>query len=162
MKAFFTVCATIIFWVAFPYLTSAQDEPNMQEIFVKKADTAVLNQVKLDFSVPDMPVFKALGKDPSNLLRPSSAKDVAFAIGNFRSTGSTIIPKNFSLEVAPGLFKPWYTLSEYQKKGWIRFITKARISIGADNNEETGTNSFAAGLRFTLLDNSDFRKDSVF
>lgn len=140
----------------------AQADPDTKELALKRASSNVLDQVKLDFSVPDMPAFKALGKDPSNLLRPSSAKDIALAIGNFRSSGSTIIPKNFSLEGAPGLFKPWYTLEDYQKKGMVRFLTKARVSIGSDMNDETGVNSLAAGLRFTLLDNSDFRKDSEF
>lgn len=134
-----------------------------KEFYLQKAKENTLEQVKLDFSVPDIPAFKVLGKDPSNILKPSSAKDLALMVGNFRSSGSFIIPKNFALEVSPGLIvKPWYSLEDYQKFGMIRFLTKLRFSAGADANEESHVNSFATGARMTIVDKGDFRNDNDF
>ena len=70
---------------------------------LKKADSAVLEKVKLGFAVPDIPAFKALGLDPSNILRPSEAKELALTLGSFRSDGDFIIPKNMAVEIAPAL-----------------------------------------------------------
>jgi len=151
-----------VFLIMVPFLAKAQDGADSKNFFIKKADTSVLSQIRLDFAVPDMPAFKALGKDPSNLLRPSSAKDIALMFGNFRSNGSFIIPKNFAVEVAPGLFKPWYTLHKYATNSWTRFLTKLRISLGSDMEGGSDSSSIAIGIRMTLLDKSDFRKDTAF
>lgn len=145
-----------------PLLSSAQDDNAMKLDFKKRADSSILNKIKLDFAVPDMPAFKALGKDPSNLLRPSSPKDIALMLGSFRDGGNSVIPENLSVEIAPALFKPWYELQDYQGKAGLRFLTKARISIGTDMNKETKVNSLSGGVHFTLLDNADFRKDATF
>lgn len=145
-----------------PFVTIAQDD-NPQNFYIEKAKQSTVDQVQLDFAVPDNPAFKSLGKDPSNILRPSSVKDLALQFGNFTGNGSFVIPKDFSLEVAPGLLlKPWYTLNDYQNKSGIRFLSKLRISVGAASDDETHTSSLAAGIHVTLLDNSDFRKDTAF
>jgi hypothetical protein len=157
------ICAVFLIC---PLLTNAQDDikedKELKSFFLKKADTNVLSKIKLDFAVPDMPAFKALGNDPSNLLRPSSAKEIAFMVGSFRNGGNSVIPENLSVEVAPALFKPWYTLQEYRENAGLRFLTKSRISLGSDMNKDTKLNSLAAGLRFTFLDKADFRKDKDF
>ena len=153
----------LILVIALPLFTLAQDDNDLKSFYIKKAKESTVEQIRLDFSVPDIPAFKALGNDPSNILRPSSAKDLAFMIGSFRSSGNFLIPKNFSLEIAPGLLlKPWYRLEDYQQKAGIRFLTKLRISAGSDANDATGINSLAAGIRMTFLDKGDFRKDTTF
>lgn len=145
-----------------PIVTIAQDD-SPQNFYLEKAKQSTVDQVQLDFAVPDNPAFKSLGKDPSNILRPSSAKDLALQFGNFTGNGSFIIPKDFSLEVAPGLLlKPWYTLNDYQNKSGLRFLSKLRISLGTASDDETHANSMAAGIHLTLLDNSDFRNDTAF
>ncbi len=145
-----------------PFVTIAQDD-NPQNFYIEKAKQSTVDQVQLDFAVPDNPAFKSLGKDPSNILRPSSVKDLALQFGNFTGNGSFVIPKDFSLEVAPGLLlKPWYTLNDYQNKSGIRFLSKLRLSVGAASDDETHTSSLAAGIHLTLLDNSDFRRDTEF
>lgn len=145
-----------------PFVTIAQDD-NPQNFYIEKAKQSTVDQVQLDFAVPDNPAFKSLGKDPSNILRPSSVKDLALQFGNFTGNGSFVIPKDFSLEVAPGLLlKPWYTLNDYQNKSGIRFLSKLRLSVGAASDDETHTSSLAAGIHITLLDNSDFRRDTEF
>src|ERR1700748_2857962 len=87
-------------------------------VFIHRADSDVLQTMKLGFAVPDIPAFKALGLDPSNILRPSEVKDFALALGSFRNKGNFVVPKNLAAEVAPALLiKPWYTLADYQKNG---------------------------------------------
>ena len=82
----------------------------------------------LDFSVPDMPAFKALGSDPSEILRPSDLKKFGAMMQAFRSEGSTIIPQSFSMEVAPWkLMKGSWTISEYQDKGLKRILYNSKI-----------------------------------
>ena len=127
---------------------------------LKKADSAVLEKVKLGFAVPDIPAFKALGLDPSNILRPSEAKELALTLGSFRSDGDFIIPKNMAVEIAPALLiNPWYTLKQYQENGLLQAFTKTRLSLGTNEDKKTKTNNLALGLRSALIDKGDFRKD---
>jgi hypothetical protein len=150
-------------WLILIAITAfAQDEAEKQ-IFIKKADSAIVEKVKLDFAVPDIPAFKALGIDPSNILRPSSAKDFSLLFNNFNNGGLSAIPKNLAVEVAPGLLiKPWYTLAEYRNNGGIRLLSKTRISLGTNEDAETGINNVSVGFRTTLLDKGDFRLNKDF
>jgi hypothetical protein len=139
-----------------PAFAGAQDK----DVFIKKADSAVLETVKLGFAVPDIPAFKALGLDPSNILRPSEAKDIALMFGSFRSNGNFVIPRDLAVEVTPALlFKPWFTLQEYQKKGLLRAFTKTRLSLGTSEDEGSGVHNLSLGLRTSLVDKGDFRLD---
>src|SRR5687768_13560581 len=68
----------------------------------QKPDSTFTERYLLDFVIPDMPAFKALGTDPSDILRPADAKKFAVAISPFYSNGKGVIPKNFAVE-----FSPW-------------------------------------------------------
>lgn len=128
---------------------------------IKEPETMVLQTVKLGFAVPDIPAFKALNLDPSKILRPSEAKDIALMFGSFRSDGDFIVPKNLAVEITPGLLiNPWYTLEDYQTKGLLRAFTKTRLSFGTNEDSKTGINNLAFGLRTTLVDKADFRMDA--
>ena len=59
-------------------------------------DDSLLSTARLNIAVPEIPAFKALGIDPSNILRPSDIKSIALMISDFNSGGSFIIPKSFS------------------------------------------------------------------
>ena len=72
------------------------------------SDSSVLEKVKLGFAIPDIPAFKALGLDPSNILRPSEAKQLALTVGSFRNEGNFIIPKNYIRK--PGAMQTNYNL----------------------------------------------------
>jgi hypothetical protein len=160
MKTYLVIFAIILCHVAL-----LAQEPDRKQVYLRKADSAVLEKVSLDFAVPDVPAFKILGADPSNLLRPSSAKEVATVFGNYLKEGitSSMLPKNLAVEVAPGLLvKPWYTLDEYRSKKKYRFLTKTRFSFGSSQNDVDGITNVATGLRTTFLDKGDLRKDSQF
>ncbi len=135
----------------------------LKKTFLKKADSAVLEKVKLNFAVPDIPAFKALGVDPSFILRPSAVADFAFMVGSFAGNGFSTIPKDVAIEVAPGLLiKPWYTLQDYREKAGLRLLTKTRISLGTNENEETKVNDISVGMRTTIFDKGDFRLNEAF
>lgn len=144
----------------FYFSTQAQDE----NFTIKSSgDSTILGKTVLDFAVPDIPAFKALGIDPSNILRPSSAKELGVVFSNLSNGNASVIPKNVAIEVAPLLIaKPWYSLGDYKKNYWLRFVSKARISLGTNHDSETGVNTIAAGLRATIFDKGDFRSDDSF
>jgi hypothetical protein len=117
----------------------------------------------LDFSVPDMPAFKALGSDPSEILRPSDLKKFGVMMQAFRSEGSTIIPRSFSLEVAPWkLMKGDWTIDEYQDKGIKRILYNSSLSLGTINSDENKVaRRVSIGLRTTFMGkNSDILRSS--
>lgn len=134
-----------------------------RKIDIKKADSIVFGKAQLDFAVPDVPAFKALGIDPSQILRPSSPKQFSLVVSNLVTQGFSAIPKNAAVEIAPGLItNTWYTLDQYRHNAGIRLLSKTRLSLGTDQNPSTGVNTVAFGLRTTLLDRGDFRKDTAF
>ena len=146
----------IIFSTTLSIQISAQTDSKVDTVVIanKKFD-----KTRLDFAVPDIPAFKALGTDPSDVLRPSSPKDLSIMFGNFiNSKGGGIIPQNFAAEVTPALLvKSWYTLGQYQTNNFLRIWTRSRFSVASAKDDKTGISSLAFGFRTTLLDNSDFR-----
>src|SRR5690242_9915003 len=93
------------------------------DTMAQEADNKPVDNFLLDFSVPDMPAFKALGTDPSNILRPTDVQKFAVMFNAFRSEGETIIPRSFSLEVAPWkLTKGSWTIGEYRKSSFKRIL----------------------------------------
>jgi hypothetical protein len=104
----------------------------------------------LNFSVPDMPAFKAFGKEPSDILRPSDIQKFAVMMSPFYSNQQGVIPKNFALE-----FSPWklasrsWTLDSY--KGSRAFLYNSSFSIGALRDSGTYNSKVSLGYRFSLL-----------
>jgi hypothetical protein len=151
----------IVLWI-FINGSKAQDSDS---IYLKTAADSLINlKTRINFAVPDLPAFKALGIDPSNILRPSSNKDLAIMFNNFANTdGAFIIPKNFAAEISPALLiKPWYTLDQFRSNGFLQAFTKTSVSIGTNKEAKTGINSIAAGVRTTLIDNGDYRLNEAF
>ncbi len=105
----------------------------------------------LDFAVPDLPTFKALGTDPSDILRPSDIQKFAAQISPFFSGGSAIIPQNFALEYAPWKMasKKW-TLEKYNKP-INTFLYNSGFSIGTLRDTSTFNSKLSLGYRFTIV-----------
>ncbi|HYV94337.1 MAG TPA: hypothetical protein VE978_21370 [Chitinophagales bacterium] len=123
---------------------------------------AVMSKTNLNFAVPDIPAFNILDNNPSTILRPSNPKAIALAFSKFlNENNKLVIPPSFAAEIAPGLFMKNYTLEDYRKKGinMIRFLVKARVSVGTTKDSTTQASKLAGGLRFTLIDKGDFRND---
>ncbi|MEV4886088.1 hypothetical protein MRBLMN1_004645 [Chitinophaga ginsengisegetis] len=107
----------------------------------------------LNFSVPDMPAFKALGADPSNLLRPSDIQKFALSLSPFYSNSPGVIPRNFAVEFSPGKLtsKNW-TLEDYGKR---KFWYNSSFSIGAIVDSGNVSSKLAIGYRFSIVRKKD-------
>jgi hypothetical protein len=115
-------------------------------------DSTLIERYLLDFVVPDMPAFKALGTDPSNILRPSDVKKFAAMISPFYSGGRGVVPKNFAVEFAPWkLASRDWTLSEYNKSGSKRFLYRSSFSLGTINDSSQFSSKIALGYRVSFL-----------
>lgn len=115
---------------------------------------------RLDFAVPNDPAFQILGTSPSNILRPSSAKEFGTSFSSFiNGSGGLSIPRSFSLEFSPGLLIGGNGLSlrKYQKNPWLY---RLRLSAGTKRLEgESGPTQIAFGFRTSFIDKSDMRMD---
>lgn len=121
------------------------------------------NKMKINFAVPDMPAFKAMGVEASNLLRPSSPQALSVIAPQFwnSTTKSVSLPKNFALEVSPILLsqankKVPITLNKFLQN---KVLNSLRISIGTsqDSTEnQPKASKLGVGFRITLMDRGDF------
>jgi hypothetical protein len=104
----------------------------------------------LNFTVPDMPAFKALGTDPSNILRPSDVQKFAAMLSPFYSNGKTVVPKNFALEFSPGKLSSsnWH-LQDY--KGFKKFWYNTAFSIGTLGDSASFASKLSLGFRTSLV-----------
>lgn len=127
-------------------------------------DSAATGNYLLNFAVPDMPAFKALGTEPNDILRPSDIKSLALVFSKFQDNGTLVIPKSFAAEIAPGmLISGNTTISDYQNSPMLRFWMKSRISIGTVRDDiKDNPSKMAGGVRFTFIDKGDFRNDIAF
>ena len=132
------------------------------QLVIAQMEDSTVSQFNLNFAVPDIPAFKALDIDPSDIVRPSDPKAISLMVSQFQNHGQFVIPQSFAAEIAPGmLVSPKMTLKEYQQSGINRFLYKARISIGT-MRDDNSISSMAGGVRFTLIDKGDFRNDTAF
>ncbi len=118
-------------------------------------DSLTLSELKINFAVPDLPAFKTLGSEPSNLLRPSTAKALATSFSPFYDHQKIVVPKAFAMEISPALLinanKGPVQLITYAKNAWINSF---RISLGTATVGDTGRN-LSLGVRITPIDKSD-------
>jgi hypothetical protein len=124
----------------------------IQSAFSQQAPGTFLNKARIDYAVPDAPAFKVLQIDLSSVSRPVSAREVAITISNILQGGK--IPDNYALEISPGLIFS-NSLPDYQKNP---FWYRTRISL-ATKTSENSARHLGAGIRVTLIDNTDLRMD---
>jgi hypothetical protein len=124
------------------FVVQAQESDSLEKKFL------------LNFVVPDMPAYKGLGIEKSDLLRPADIKDFAVMLSPFYNNGKGVIPKNFGLEFAPWKMasRKW-TLKDYNDKGGKRFLYNSSFSLATVNDSTTYASKVAIGYRFTILSN---------
>ena len=121
-------------------------------------DSITLSKLKLNFVVPDMPAFKSLGTNPSNLLRPSTTQAIAVNTSEFFQAGKFVLPEAFAMEISPALIlnskKGPQQLKFYQKNA---VLNSFRISLGTspDTILSASGRNLALGLRISLIDKGD-------
>jgi hypothetical protein len=111
--------------------------------------------MKLDFQVPDNPAFKALGIDPSDVLRPGEVKEFALTVAPFFGLEGASLPKNFAMEFSPGRIasKNW-SLHQYRNSCWKRFWANTAFSAATRFDEDQAVErpfGVGLGLRTSLL-----------
>ena len=129
---------------------------------VSPPDTALVKNFKLNFAIPDLPAFKILDSNPSNLLRPSTPEAVSALLSDFGSGNQVILPQSFAAEIAPYIMMKasTLTLSEYDKHSELYSL---RISIGTQRDPENDiTTHLAVGARMTLIDEGDLKNDKAY
>jgi hypothetical protein len=121
-----------------------------------KADSLV-KLYKLNFALPDLPAFKSLGTEPSNILRPSNVQDFSFVSSEFFNGKNLVIPSAFALEVSPILLMNTNTMTreEFKKNNALK---TSRISLGT-NRDSLNTTNISIGYRITLINKGDLRTD---
>ncbi|UII33675.1 hypothetical protein LVD17_07570 [Fulvivirga ulvae] len=129
---------------------------------VSPQDTALVKNFRLNFAIPDLPAFKIMGTNPSNILRPSSPKALAAMVSDFGKGGQVILPASFAAEIAPYILlkSNSLTLSEYDKHSELYSL---RFSIGTQRDPENDiTTNLAIGARMTLIDEGDLKNDKQY
>ncbi len=110
---------------------------------------------RVDMAVPDAPAFTILEADQGTLLRPGPVREISVTAVDYyggQGTGHNAA----AIELSPGLLLGDVTLGKYHRNP---FLYRARISFASsiDGTVRSG----AAGVRFTILDESDLRMDTV-
>jgi hypothetical protein len=107
----------------------------------------------MDYAVPESPAFKILGTNPDNILHPTSAKAVAFSIGDYFLTSGPVIPKSLAVQLSPYLLaNPNTSLKVYNQN---KFLSRLSLSIGT--SVQGSAYSVAEGLNITIIDNTDMK-----
>lgn len=127
-------------------------------------DSMTLSHLKLNFVVPDMPAFKTLGTEPSQLLRPSTPQAFAVSVSEFYQKGAFALPQDFAMELTPSLLinakKPvGNVIRTYSKAKWLKSF---RVSIGtsADTTLSSAGRSMAIGIRSNIINKGDLATDA--
>ncbi len=119
-----------------------------------------LENLKLTYTVPSSPAFEAINIKPTNTLYPSSSQEFALSILNYYAGKKTLIPESYSTEFAPFfLFNPKLTLTDYVKLNLMQqSLYETKLSM-ATNKAENGIYDVSLGLRFSLMDQSDLKRN---
>ncbi|MBL6446321.1 hypothetical protein JMN32_08375 [Fulvivirga sp. 29W222] len=129
---------------------------------ISPEDTTLVKNFRLNFAIPDLPAFKIMGTNPSNILRPSSPKALAAMVSDFGKGGQVILPSSFAAEIAPYILlkSNSLTLREYDNNSELYSL---RISIGTQRDPANDiTTNLALGARMTLIDDGDLKNDKQY
>lgn len=115
--------------------------------------------VRKYFAIPEAPAFSLLDAQPSRILRPGSARDIAIGIVGALD-GSIDVPNSFAVEFAPLplIAGDRLTLGRYQAHP-VRYRT--RLSFATQRVKMRARSQIALGLRTSLLDESDPRTSRI-
>jgi hypothetical protein len=102
----------------------------------------------IEHVIPEMPAVNMFDNKPSSIITPSTVKEIAFEVVDYKS---------FGVELSPLLWSPNLNLSDYNKnKFWYRL----RLSLGTTQLAD-GSWQIAEGVRFTIIDKTDLRDNSL-
>lgn len=125
--------------------------------FAQIPSDSLVKNYKLNFALPDNPAFKALGTEPSHILRPSLTQDFSFVSSEFFNGKNLIIPTSFGIEISPVLLMNTekMTLSEFRNNNAWK---TSRFSLGTFK-DSLQTRNISLGYRITVINKGDLRTD---
>jgi len=135
----------------------------MANVQGQNIDSVTLSKLRLNFTVPDMPAFKSLNTEPSNLLKPSTPMAFAATISELYQDRKFLLPKAFAVELSPSLLlnanKPPTQLKEYARRA---VANSFRISLGtsADTILNSSSRNLGLGFRISLINKGDLATDT--
>jgi hypothetical protein len=118
--------------------------------------------VRKDFLVPTSPAFSVLGISPEEVVRPESPRELGMAIlngtdekGNFH--------QGIALDFVPYELIGGAILADYRMNRLDRILSRTQLSIATSKGSDEADNTLraAVGLRMTLMDWGDPRRDSA-
>ncbi len=126
-------------------------------VFAQIPSDSLVKNYKLNFALPDNPAFKALGTEPSNILRPSVTQDFSFISSEFFNGKNLIIPNSFGIEISPILLMNTeeMTLSKFRRHNALK---TSRFSLGTFK-DSLKTRNISLAYRITVINKGDLRTD---
>jgi hypothetical protein len=100
-----------------------------------------------------------LGVEPSTILKPQTARDLALEIAKFKSdAGGFLIPRAIALEVSPALLAARdISTSKYEK---YHLLYSTRLSLATLRDSSTGqVGVLAMGARISVVDEKSLKSD---
>ncbi|MEJ7678402.1 MAG: hypothetical protein WKG06_11190 [Segetibacter sp.] len=131
----------------------------------QRVELLTLSKLKLNFAVPDMPAFKSLGTESSDLLRPSTVQALAITTSEFYQDRKLLLPQAFAMEISPSLLinakKGPVELRKYAKRAVLNSL---RFSLGSskDSSLSPSGRNLSFGLRISLIDKGDLTTDTSY
>ncbi|GAC1300182.1 MAG: hypothetical protein NVSMB24_00200 [Mucilaginibacter sp.] len=139
------------------FIQSANSQSGGQSVAKTPSSDIQAGWGGLNYAVPESPAFKILGTSPSDIMRPTSTRNIAISIGNYLFNNGATIPQNLAVEIAPALFNPHVSLKNFAKNRW--WYTSA-LSIGTKVNTNKSY-AIGIGLKFKIFDKQDLRLNNV-
>lgn len=145
-------------WLVFVFISVTKTNAQANE----HADS-LAKYYRANFAVPSQPAFNMLNSQSSDILRPTDIKDVSVIVSQFLRGTPSVIPKSYSVEIAPYLLARANSLKigDFKKKG-NRILSTVRLSIGTSLAGDGDARQSAFGVRFTPINRGDARFDSKF
>lgn len=112
-----------------------------------------INDLYIDFAIPDVSAFNMLGETPQNISKPGNIKDFSAQVLNIASSGKSITP-GIAIEVNPYLIfnnnsQVKNQIGKYRKSKFKGF----QLTFGT--LQDSSGSKIAYGLKWTLFDKAD-------
>ncbi len=144
----FNTCALILLTLSF---------------FEMKAQQAEVSDFKLDFAVPDIPAYKILEVESSNLLRPSNFEELTSILSQLTNGSNFILPGSIGVEISPNLLvNRNITLQRYIDSS-NEILRTLRFSIASNRRDaENKVTDLGIGIRVSIINEGDYKTDRAF
>jgi hypothetical protein len=167
MKIWMAIIIAVMFYVqapmAFPKPSTTEKKEKTEQTTVKKEKPKqAAKSVIDDIPIPDSPAFTILGLSPQNVTNPSSVRDLAATLingvdrnGNFQS-GIAIDTSILNLS------GDQVSINDYNTNfiNLLWYSSQISFATAKGSNDEDKSLRIAGGIKLTLFDNGDPRREN--